>query len=54
MLVERPYPQWTVALTNDFGHGRNKDVETAQALATCPLLVDFWRELVVKRAKSDT
>ncbi len=53
-LVERPYPQWTVALTNDFGHGRNKDVEAAQALATCPLLIDFWRELVVRRAMSDT
>src|SRR5450432_1185997 len=42
-LVERPYPEWTIALTNDFGHGRNKDVEKAQALASCPLLQEFWQ-----------
>lgn len=51
-LVERPYPQWTIALTNDFGHHRNKDIEAAQALASCPLLPDLWRGLVVKRAMS--
>jgi hypothetical protein len=45
MLVERPYPQWTAALTNDVGHGRNTDVETAQALAACPLL-DVWPALL--------
>jgi MOSC domain-containing protein YiiM len=50
MLVERPYPQWTVALTNDVGHGRNMDVETAQALAACPLLNAWWQELVIRRA----
>lgn len=50
-LVERPYPQWTVALTNDFGHDRNTDVELAQALAACPLLNEFWRRLVVHRAR---
>ena len=49
-LVERPYPEWTVALVNDFGHGRNRDMATARALAACPLLVGFWRELVVRRA----
>lgn len=50
-LIERPYPQWTVALTNDFGHSRNKDVETARALAACPLLVEWWQKLVVQQAK---
>lgn len=50
-LVERPYPQWTAALTNDFGHYRNKDVATAQALAACPLLHEFWQKLVLRRAK---
>jgi MOSC domain-containing protein YiiM len=49
-LVERPYPQWTIALTNDFGHFRNKDIATAQALAACPLLNEFWQKLVVRRA----
>ena len=47
-LIERPYPEWTVALTNDFGHSRNKDVERAEALAACPLLHEFWQQLVVR------
>lgn len=50
MLVERPFPQWTIALTNDFGHARNRDIKTARALAACPLLNKFWRTLVVRRA----
>ncbi len=49
-VVERPYPEWTVALTNDFGHSRNHDVETAKALAACPLLSVWWQQLVVRRA----
>lgn len=48
-LVERPYPQWTVALTNDFGHSRNDDVEMATALAACPLLNEWWQQLVAQR-----
>ena len=49
-LIERPYPEWTVALTNDFSHSRNKDVERAEALAACPLLHEFWQQLVVRCA----
>jgi MOSC domain-containing protein YiiM len=50
-LIERPYPEWTMALINDFAHGRNKDVEKAQVLAACPLLHSFWQELIVRGAK---
>lgn len=49
-LVERPYPDWTVALVNDFGHFRNQDVTTARALATCPVLDPWWQNLVIRRA----
>jgi len=49
-LIERPYPEWTIALTNDFAHFRNKDVEKAKALAACPLLHEWWQQLVVRRA----
>jgi MOSC domain-containing protein YiiM len=52
-LVDRPYPQWTIALVNDFGHSRNKDIETAKALAACPLLIEMWQRLVVRRAKAE-
>lgn len=51
MLSERLYPTWTVALANDFGHGRNHDIATARELATCPALAEFWQRLVVRRAQ---
>jgi MOSC domain-containing protein YiiM len=49
-LVDRPCPGITVATVNDFGHGRNRDIEAARALATCPLLPEVWQQLVVRRA----
>ena len=49
-LVARPFPEITVALVNEFGHGRNRDVAAAHALAACPLLPAWWRRLVVLRA----
>jgi MOSC domain-containing protein YiiM len=49
-LVDRPHPTITVARVNDFGHGRNRDVEAARELAACPLLPASWQRLVVSRA----
>lgn len=50
ILHARPYPRWTVALVNDFGHGRNDDAVTARELAACPALNEFWGELIVRQA----
>ena len=50
LLAERPYPRFSVALTNDLGHRRNTDIDAARALAACPLLSEFWQDLVVRRA----
>ena len=50
VLVERPCPDITVSMVNDFGHGRNRDVEAAKALAACLLLPEWWQHLVVQRA----
>lgn len=50
LLVERPYPRWTIALINDVVHQRNRDMEQARQLAACPALRPFWAELVVRRA----
>jgi len=50
-LVDRPHPEVTVALINDFGHGRNRDVAAATRVAECPLLEEWWQPLVVVRAK---
>jgi MOSC domain-containing protein YiiM len=49
-LTDRPCPEWTVSITNDFGHGRNRDVERARALAACSLLNPWWQQLVLERA----
>ncbi len=49
-LIERPHPEVPVALINDFGHGRNRDVAAARAVAACPLLEEWWQVLVVRRA----
>lgn len=51
VLVERPFGRYSVALVNDFGHFRNRDVEAAQELAACPLLPEWWQQLVVIRAQ---
>lgn len=51
-LVERPYPAWTISLVNDFGHGRQHDLEQARELASCPQLTPLWQELVLKGALS--
>ncbi len=48
-LVDHPYPTISVARVNDFGHGRNRDVEAARELAACPLLPECWQHLVVQR-----
>lgn len=50
-LVERPYPDYTMALINDLSNGRNRDLATAEALAACPALEPFWRRLVLAGAK---
>jgi MOSC domain-containing protein YiiM len=50
-LDERPYPAWTMSLINDFGHFRNRDLATAEAIAACPLLDPWWQRLVVRRAQ---
>jgi MOSC domain-containing protein YiiM len=54
MLVDRPYPQWSMALINDFAHGRNHDAEAAQALVSCPLLDGFWPELIMRKIAKNT
>jgi MOSC domain-containing protein YiiM len=53
LLVDQPYPRWTVALINDFGHGRNHDLAMARDIAACPLLNEFWQDLVVRRAAGE-
>lgn len=52
-LVARPHPDVSVALVNDFGHGRNRDLAAAQRVAACPLLVEWWQRFVVARVSEE-
>jgi hypothetical protein len=47
-LLDRPYPQWTIARVNAIIHHRG-DPESA-ALAACPLLAAGLRERLARRS----
>jgi len=49
-LLERPYPQWTIAYANEIMHRRTTDRELAARLAACPALGASWRETLSARA----
>ncbi|RPI50848.1 MAG: MOSC domain-containing protein [Acidobacteria bacterium] len=44
-LLDRPYPQWTIAIVNDVAYSRRgaTDVAAARALSSCPALAEAWR-----------
>ena len=50
-LLERPYPQWTVAYANEIMYRRRDDRELAARLAECPALGASWRDTLSARAK---
>ncbi|MDF1739835.1 MAG: MOSC domain-containing protein [Verrucomicrobiales bacterium] len=49
-LLERPFPQWTVAEANDIMHRRKKDAEASRALADCAALSASWKTTLSRRA----
>lgn len=53
LLVDRPCPDWTIALVNDFGHRRSTDVDLARDLIACPLLPDWWSDLIRHNLRLD-
>lgn len=50
-LIERPYPRWSIALINDFGHGRNRDTHLAEELFACPALHLWWQDLIRRQLR---
>ncbi|HEX8184021.1 MAG TPA: MOSC domain-containing protein [Blastocatellia bacterium] len=42
-LLDRPFPEWTVATVNDLEQGRIVDLDAMRSLAACPLLSESWR-----------
>lgn len=51
LLAERPYPRWTVALVNEYAHGRATDRSVAAELAACPALHEFWQTLILRPSR---
>jgi MOSC domain-containing protein YiiM len=48
-LVDRPYPEWTVAACYAVLHHRREDVGAARALAACSALSVSWRDSLRRR-----
>lgn len=51
VLMERPYPAWSVAKCNEVMYEKKDDYEITAALAACPLLASNWRQTLAKRLK---
>lgn len=49
-LLERPHPEWPVAMANELMHHRRDDRAAAAALAACPVLSASWRHTLSRRA----
>ncbi|WP_240627229.1 MOSC domain-containing protein [Thermoflavimicrobium daqui] len=50
-LLERPYPEWTIAKCNQIMHQQPYDREATQQLASCKLLSENWRNTLWKRVE---
>lgn len=51
ILLERPFPQWTIAACNEVMHVRKDDLTAAYQLATCELLAVNWKRTLHKRLR---
>ncbi|NIO09230.1 MAG: MOSC domain-containing protein [Deltaproteobacteria bacterium] len=51
VLLDRPFPEWTVALANDIMHGRFDDKGLAAKLSECRLLGASWKNHLSALAK---
>ncbi|MDO9102916.1 MAG: MOSC domain-containing protein [Candidatus Nitrotoga sp.] len=52
-LVERPYPEWTVATANNVMLHRKENYVAAQALADCPALSGSWKATLSRTTATD-
>ncbi|WP_174615834.1 MOSC domain-containing protein [Virgibacillus ihumii] len=50
-LIERPYPQWTIAACNEVMHVKKDDLKAAEKLASCELLAPNWKRTLNKRLR---
>jgi MOSC domain-containing protein YiiM len=48
-LLERPFPQWTIAKCNEVMHVKKDDLQITKELASCELLAEKWKQTLNKR-----
>ncbi|HEY4601514.1 MAG TPA: MOSC domain-containing protein [Cerasibacillus sp.] len=48
-LLERPYPEWTIAACNEVLYFRKDDLRAASELASCSLLAENWQRTLKNR-----
>lgn len=49
VLIDRPYPQWTIEKCNEILHAKTPNIEEMRALAACEYLVPKLRDTLHKR-----
>ena len=52
-LLDRPYPDWTIAAANAVMHGREAPRIAIEELAQLPLLSESWRTTLSDRLAKD-
>src|SRR5690625_1092500 len=50
-LIERPYPQWSIAAANEVMYIKKSDLHLAYELASCSLLAPNWKRSLQKRLR---
>ncbi|MFD1038898.1 MOSC domain-containing protein [Virgibacillus byunsanensis] len=50
-LIERPYPEWSIAACNEVMHIDKEDLRRSDDLASCHLLADSWKRTLHKRLR---
>ncbi|RKQ12318.1 MOSC domain-containing protein [Oceanobacillus bengalensis] len=48
-LLERPYPEWTIAKCNEVMYEKKDDVKLAEELHSCKFLAENWKRTLAKR-----
>ncbi len=49
ILLERPYPEWTISKCNDVMYVKKSDLQLAEELASCEFLAPNWKQTLSKR-----
>ena len=52
-LIERPYPEWTIATCNEVMYVHKDDLQMASNLASCELFAENWRRSLEKRLQGE-